>query len=56
MKLTESCSDFSCMSTYPFQSQYVLISERLIKIRNVHIFGYNLYKGLAISQRFASTY
>lgn len=37
------------MSTYPFQSQYVLISERLIRIRNVHIFGYNLYKGLAIS-------
>lgn len=56
MKLTESCSDFSCMSTYPFQSQYVFISKRLIKIRNVHIFGYNLYKGLAISQKFASTY
>lgn len=56
MKLTESCSGFSCMSTYPFRSQYVLISKRGIKIRNVHIFGYNLYKGLAISQRIASTY
>ena len=56
MKLTESCSDFSFVSTYPFRSQYVLTSKRLIKIRNVHIFGYNLYKGLALSQRIASTY